>query len=55
MQQYNTHMINEEWNKTQNDALLSHFMTCMLSRLFCQMKWQMCKSRGCSGLFLYPD
>ena len=33
--------------------LLSPFMTCVLSCLFCQMKWQMCRSRDCSGLFLY--
>ena len=34
--------------------LLSPFTTCVLSRLFCQMKWQMCRLRDCSGLFLYP-
>ena len=35
--------------------LLLPFMTCVLSRLFCQMKWQMCRSWDCSDLFLYPD
>ena len=35
--------------------LLSPFTTCVLSRLFCQIKWQTCRSRDCSGLFLYPD
>ena len=34
--------------------LLSPFTTCMLSLLFRQMKWQMWRSRDCSGLFLYP-
>ena len=35
--------------------LLSPFTICVLSRLFCQMKWQMCRSRDRSGLFLFPD
>ena len=35
--------------------LLSPFTTCVLSRLFCQMKRQMCRPWDCSGLFLYPD
>ena len=43
VQQHKANMINEEWNRTQTDALLSPFMTCMLSRLFCQVKWQMCR------------
>ena len=45
-------MINEESNKTQNDA---PFTTCVLPCLFCKMKWQMCRSWDCSGLFLYPE
>ena len=51
-------MINEEWGEKnpQNDAgPLSPFTTCVLTRLFCQMKCQMCRSRECSSLFLYPD
>ena len=53
-------MINEEWGggekNPQNDAgPLSPFTTCVLTRLLCQMKWQMCRSRECSSLFLYPD
>ena len=71
VQQHKTNMINEEWNKTQNDALFVTFydmraatfvlpdemanVSCVLPRLFCQMKWQMCRSRDCSGLILYPD
>ena len=39
-------------NRTKHKMmpLLSPFMTYVLSRLFCQM----CRSRDCSGLFLYP-
>ena len=32
--------------------LLSPFMTCVLSRLFCQMKWQMCRS-GTAVVYSY--
>ena len=53
VQQHKTNMINKEWNKTQNDAPFVDFYD--MSRLFCQIKWQMCRSRDCSGLFFYPD
>ena len=36
-------------------SLFSPFTTYVMSRLFCQIKWQTCRSRDCSGLFLYPD
>ena len=49
-------MTNEEWEKiTQMMHLLSPFTTCVLSRLFCQMKLLICRSRDCSGLCLLPD
>ena len=54
VQRHKTSMINEEWTKHKMMPLLSPFTTCMLSLLFRQMKWQMWRSRDCSGLFLYP-
>ena len=50
VQQHKTNMINEEWNKTQNDAPFVAFYDMRAVTLFCQMKWQMCRSRDCSDL-----
>ena len=38
-------MINEEWNKTQNDAPFVTFHGMRAVHLFCYMKWQICLSR----------
>ena len=48
VQQPKTNMINEE-KEQKNKHPFCH----VPSRLFCQMKWQMCRSQDCSGLYSY--
>ena len=55
VQQRKTNMINEEWNKTQNDAPFVAFYDMRAVTFVLPVKWQMCRLRDCSGLFLYPN
>ena len=55
VQQRKTIMINDEWNKTQNDAVFDAIYDMHVVKFVLPNEWQMCLSRDCSGLFLYPN
>ena len=55
VQQRKTNMINEEWNKTQNDAPFVAFYDMCAVTFALPDEMEMCRSQVCSGLFLYPD
>ena len=55
VQQHKTNMINEEWNKTQNDAPFGAFYDMHAVTFFLPDKMADVSIVGCTGLFLYPD
>ena len=55
VQQHTTNMINEEWNKTQNDAPFVAFYDMRAVTFVRPHEMAYVSIAGCSGLFLYPD
>ena len=54
MQQQKTHMINEEWNKMQNDAPFVAFYSMHAVTFVLPGEMADMSIADCSGLFLYP-
>ena len=55
VQQHKTNMINEEWNKTQNDAPFVAFYDMRAVMFFLPNEIAYVSIADCIGLFLYPD